>query len=123
MLKVSFDFDGTLSNNQSLQMLAKFLVLGGHDVWILTSRFKEPIERNKDLYDIMHLLQISKTNVVFNSDKLAAFKEYKFELHFDDDHIDVDLINEAFPDNKPALLVGFDNRFLQHFVNHTLDEY
>lgn len=36
-LKISFDFDGTLTNSKICE-LAKTLVNNGADVWILTSR-------------------------------------------------------------------------------------
>ena len=39
-MKVSFDFDGTLSR-KDVQKLAKELVSEGHEVWIVTSRFSD----------------------------------------------------------------------------------
>ena len=39
-MKVSFDFDGTLSR-KDVQNFAKSLVNTGYDVWIVTSRFDD----------------------------------------------------------------------------------
>ena len=123
-MKLSFDYDNTLSDNQAIQLLVRCLVEGAHDVWILTSRAGPPVV-NKDLYAMMYALDIPKTNVIFvdNGSKLEAFKKHKFEAHFDDDHLVVDEINKAFPETCPAMLVGFDSTFMYHFVNKTLDQH
>ena len=39
-MKLSFDFDGTLSR-KDVQKFAKRLVDEGHEVWIVTSRFDD----------------------------------------------------------------------------------
>jgi len=45
-MKVSFDFDGTLSK-KDVQKFAKELVEEGHEVWIVTSRFSNEAVADK----------------------------------------------------------------------------
>ena len=95
-MKVSFDFDGTLSR-KDVQEYAKSLVSKGYDVWIVTSRIAtEPalkkgwhwIERqNKELYDVAEKVGISKDKIVFTEfvDKIEFLKDKGFIFHIDDD--------------------------------------
>lgn len=95
-MKVSFDFDGTLSR-KDVQDFAKSLVESGHDVWIVTSRIAtEPalakgwhwIERqNQELYDVAKQVGIKKENIIFTEfvDKIEFLKGKKFIFHIDDD--------------------------------------
>lgn len=99
MIKVSFDFDSTLSKPE-VQKLAKFLIDTGVEVWITTSRFgngKEPYSNwNDDLYLVAKKVGIKKENVIFcqMSDKWKLLSDKNFAFHLDDDEIEVELINE-----------------------------
>jgi hypothetical protein len=111
-MKVSFDFDGTLSRND-VQKFAKELVNGGHDVWIVTSRFStEPalakgwywIERqNQQLYDVAEECGIPKENIVFTEhvDKIVFLKDKEFLFHLDDDEYELIKILESKDTCKP----------------------
>lgn len=95
-MKVSFDFDGTLSR-KDVQDFAKSLVDRGYDVWIVTSRIAtEPalkkgwhwIERqNQELYDVAENVGIKRENIVFTEfvDKVEFLKGKGFVFHIDDD--------------------------------------
>ena len=126
-MKISFDFDGCLGDNTSVQSLAKILVDSVCDVWILTSRnnTQRDIEQ---IYEISQHVGIPEHKIIFcpDSSKLEAIKEHSIKMHFDDDHVEVDIINEYFYEHhkvKPAVLVGFENRFMYHWFNKTLDQY
>ena len=84
-MKISFDFDGTLTNEE-VQDYAKSLINLGHDVWIVTKRFED--SDNYDLFDLAGYVGIKKENVAFTNGvwKCVYFKEHEdFELHLDDD--------------------------------------
>jgi len=95
-MKVSFDFDGTLSR-KDVQEFAKSLVQSGHDVWIVTSRIEtEPalkkgwywIERqNQELYDVAENVGIKRENIIFTEfvDKIEFLRGKNFVFHIDDD--------------------------------------
>lgn len=95
-MKVSFDFDGTLSR-KDVQNFAKGLVESGYDVWIVTSRIAtEPalakgwhwIERqNQELYDVAERVGIKIDNIIFTEfvDKIEFLKDKDFIFHIDDD--------------------------------------
>ena len=95
-MKVSFDFDGTLSN-KDVQSFAKQLVDDGHDVWIVTSRCAtEPAlakgwhwieKQNQELYDVAESVGIPKDKIVFTEhvDKIEFLADKGFLFHLDDD--------------------------------------
>lgn len=95
-MRVSFDFDGTLSR-KDVQDFAKSLVEIGYEVWIVTSRIAtEPalekgwhwIERqNQELYDVADKVGIKTENIIFTEfvDKIEFLKGKKFIFHIDDD--------------------------------------
>lgn len=95
-MKVSFDFDGTLSRTD-VQDFAKTLVDSGIDVWIVTSRIAtEPalkkgwhwIERqNQELYDVAEKVGIKRENIIFTEfvPKIKFLKDKNFTFHIDDD--------------------------------------
>jgi hypothetical protein len=103
-MKVSFDFDGTLSR-EDVQEYAKELLSKGIDVWVCTSRAKNPkikhggiiLEPNKDLYEVTDSLGISRDKIIFTEGKLKVdnleFREQQFLFHIDDDSVEVDVMS------------------------------
>ena len=95
-MRVSFDFDGTLSRNDVREYATK-LVNDGHEVWVVTSRFNTEnalakgwhwIERqNQELYDVAELCGIKRENIFFTEhvDKIEYLKGKGFLFHLDDD--------------------------------------
>jgi len=98
MAKVSFDFDGVL-DRADVVLYVKTLVERGVDVYICTSRLSDedcPSERwNDDLYQIVDILGISRSNIIFCSRiyKYQYFKHKDFLFHVDDSFDEVELIN------------------------------
>lgn len=95
-MRISFDFDGTLSR-KDVQDFAKNLVQNGIEVWIVTSRIAtEPalkkgwhwIERqNQELYDVAEKVGIKRENIIFTEfvDKIKFLEGKGFIFHIDDD--------------------------------------
>jgi hypothetical protein len=97
-MKVSFDFDHSLTNPKNKELAKKFLVLGA-EVHITTSRTNDPINGkqpydNREVFSMAERLGIKKENITFTSyaDKYSFLKD--FDLHFDDDEHEIILINE-----------------------------
>lgn len=103
-MKVSFDFDSTLTK-LCIQRYAKSLVERGYNVYITTSRCEEIYGiryDNSDLYQVADKIGIKRENIVFTN---ARFK-YKFLtddfiFHLDDDKEELKRI-----DNTKAINVN-----------------
>ena len=124
-MKVSFDFDGTLSR-KSIQKYAKDLVKLGHEVWIMTSRYdsidKYSKENVKDwqiehlpsawtnLFDVADEVGISRDHIIFTNkeSKVPYIKEQNFLWHLDDDSLELDAINR-YTDTIGISVVGQSN--------------
>lgn len=103
-MKISFDFDATLSR-PDIQELAKQLVFLGNDVYIVTSRHLKSSYKlvgggeipfqNEDLFKVAAEVGIPKENIFFTEmqPKVDFLKD--FDMHFDDDEVEVDLINRS----------------------------
>ena len=97
-MKISFDFDNTLSEDY-IQVIAKALVDNGHDVWIMTARTSRT--RNDLFYnhpDIVKVcnkigISINKIKITEGSMKWSYYLNGDFDLHFDDDWEEVNMIN------------------------------
>lgn len=105
-MKISFDFDGTLSS-PIIQKYAKELIERGIEVYVTTSRFsnEEKVKRfskfksskaltNDDLKKITDLVGIPDNRIHFTNmaDKCGFIKNKGFTCHIDDDWIENDLI-------------------------------
>jgi hypothetical protein len=108
-MKISFDFDGTLSETK-YQTLAKSFIDIGIAVFITTSRSNNYIGHkvmydNTELYEIAKNLGIPFKNIRFthHEDKCRFMKG--MDLHFDDDEEEIFLIN-SFPNTCIGLLIG-----------------
>ncbi len=104
-LKISFDFDKTLSTS-NVQALAKLLIAAGADVWVLTARHDDFIRFNgkiighsnwnDDVRNVMKAVGIPEDKVIYTSGafKAKTYQENEFDMHFDDDWNEVDEINK-----------------------------
>ena len=105
MKKVSFDFDGTLTNPK-IKNYAKSLVGAGIECWIVTSRMgfgKEPSPTwNDDLFEVAREIGIPKEHIHFCCmDNKANFLNGKgFLFHIDDDTIELSFV-KTDSDCKP----------------------
>lgn len=89
-MKISFDFDGVLTDPK-LTVLAKQFIDLGADVWIVTRR--SPIWNNEHLKQVQLHLGIPDSRVLFTDLDFKAGYLLDFDLHIDDDQNDIDLIN------------------------------
>ena len=97
-MKVSFDFDSTLTID-TVQDFARKLVEDGHEVWIVTQRFEFKDSsgnsvNNKWVFEIAEEVGIKRENIHFCNmrDKFHFFIDKDFLFHLDDDIIDLDFI-------------------------------
>ena len=113
-MKVSFDFDSTLSR-KDVQEFAKQLVNEGHEVWIVTSRFDtETIiaknwhwckDQNQKVFEVAEYCGIKIEHIKFTcmQSKSIFLKDKGFVFHVDDDGIELmDILesgNKCFPVN------------------------
>jgi len=104
-MKISFDFDSTLTEKPMQELCTKFLKLGA-DVFITTSRGTEMYGGtkldNSDVFQLADELGIPRENITFTNfqDKYKFVKD--FDAHFDDDDHEIFLINEY-----PYKCIGF----------------
>ena len=114
-MKVSFDFDGCLSEDY-IQSLAKSLIDSGNDVWVITARAiffggmdKETYLKafNRDIVQVCKEIGIDLSKVIITggSLKFDYYLSCKFDLHFDDDWEEVLEINNR---GGHAILVNPD---------------
>lgn len=99
-MKISFDFDSTLSR-PDIQQIADDLSCRGHDIHITTSRhsvwkwggINETF--NEDLFEIAEELSISRDKIHFTDMEPKVDFLEGFDMHFDDDEVEIDLINRS----------------------------
>jgi len=105
-MKVSFDFDSTLSSSV-VQKLSIELIKEDHEVWIVTSRFEKCDSsgnnvNNDDLFEVADELGIPRNQIHFCNmvNKWNYLKDKGFLWHLDDDSIELYLIRlhtDVFP--------------------------
>lgn len=93
-LKISFDFDSCLAEDRQKKIAAKFIA-DGHEVFITTSRASDGgmMYSNEIVFKVAEELGIPKENIRFTGGDKYPFLQ-DFDLHFDDDQIEVELIEE-----------------------------
>ena len=103
-MKISFDYDGVLSEER-MRKVAKKFIDNGNDVWVTTTRFSNPDSTwNRDLFKVAKDLGIpdDKIQMTNGENKWKFLKS--FDIHFDDDQIEVDLIEENLPECSVVLV-------------------
>lgn len=92
-MKISFDFDFTLSENE-IQFLCKTLNRDpNNEIFCITSRSSEVMfnsNPNKALFNICDSLDIKKENIIFTDglEKHIFLTKHNIDIHFDDDVIE-----------------------------------
>ncbi|MDY3328185.1 hypothetical protein PG299_10205 [Riemerella anatipestifer] len=91
-MKISFDFDGCLSQKH-IQILAKSLIDKGHEVWIVTSRLDNlkrlqyaDLSSNEDVFATAEKIGIPMHRVGFTNQqpKWMLLNPSRFDIHIDD---------------------------------------
>ena len=118
-MKVSFDFDATLSR-KDVQKFAKELVDNGIEVWIVTSRFDDETGtqknwhwikgQNEKLFIVAKECGIKLENIHFTcmEPKIDFLKGKEFTLHLDDDDIELMNILRSGDNCKPVNVEHFE---------------
>ena len=121
-MKVSFDFDSTLSR-KDVQRFAKELVEAGHEVWIVTSRIsneqaqleyssnytKDRIYKsNKKLFRVADNVGIKREHIIFCNftAKIDSIAGQGFVFHLDDDS---DELMEIFSSKDPCKPINVEH--------------
>lgn len=98
-LKISFDYDGTLSESR-VQEYALELIERGIDVWVCTSRYSEDNKHkyplnpsNDDMYMVTDVIGIPREKIIFTNRCIKANHLDGFLWHLDDISIEIDNIN------------------------------
>ena len=114
-MKISFDYDGTLTVSKVAE-LAQVLVQQGHDIHIVTSR-EDPVVKhgnpdwNHDLFSTAYWIGIPFTNIHFTNlnPKVTFFKkDLTFEVHIDDELFELDDIRSCV--TCKTFLIDFSKR-------------
>ena len=100
-MKVSIDFDGTLSTKKG-QKIAQYHLQEGDDLYVTTARpedggftWKEFVhDTNDDIFEITDELGIQRNKIRFTNFELKYPYLVDFDVHYDDDSIELDAINE-----------------------------
>lgn len=119
-MKVSFDFDSTLTY-QHVEDFASSLIKKGVEVWIVTSRHDGsmvdiPTGWNDEVLDTALRLGIPLTRIKFTNgkDKAIFFKDNEdFVWHLDDDWVEINQIN-LNTEVKGVTHIGNSKTWKQH---------
>jgi hypothetical protein len=98
-MKISFDWDSCLAEDRQ-QKIAKKFISNGDEVWIVTSRMSNPHPAtgwdNKIVFKVARNLGIPDSRVIFTNaqDKWITLEKLDMDIHFDDDQIEIELMEE-----------------------------
>jgi len=110
MIKISIDFDGTLSNKEVQDFVSTLTKKENVEVWIVTRRFEKIedyteeiikrwgiinlLEEYNYLFEVAEKVGIPKERIIFTNIKLKYFTmvKEKFHAHLDDDPLDITTI-------------------------------
>lgn len=109
-MKISFDFDSTLGEDR-IQRLAKVMIDNGNDVWITTSRMDEEHggpNWNREVFAVAKKLEIPREKIRFTNGADKWLFLNGFDIHFDDDQIEIELMEENACNCVGVLIKDFD---------------
>lgn len=93
MARISFDFDGVLTNEAGRQLL-KQKMKQGDEIWIITAR-RYPSDGNDSVLDFARENNIPVENIIFTGgrDKYSFIQKYRIETHYDNNPEQIEKIN------------------------------
>lgn len=104
-MRIGFDFDDTLTDPR-IQKLAKFLVVSGAEVWVITARSKQAVQRT-EFSQLLLKIGIPMLRVIALGDNPKA--DIISDMEFD-----------VFIDNKRSTAIDiacYSNAVSLHFIN------
>lgn len=112
-MKISFDFDDTLTERH-MQQLAALLCNSGADVYIITTRLTS---FGQEVFLLADQLGIARDKIFFThgASKSPLVEQLHIDIHFDDDPAEVESIGQK---GQMAVLVKLDNVVLQRFLQN-----
>jgi len=113
-LKISFDFDYTLTDYIVQELAKKFIALGA-EVYITTSRNGDRTSNNVQLFVLAKKLGIKEENIVFTSYERKYTFLTKMDLHIDDSQEEICLINEHSSKCLGFLYETKESNGIKHF--------
>jgi len=92
-MRISFDYDGTLSK-KAYRDIAAIALKDGHDVYVVTARHDDNLD---DVKKVADLLGIKRSNIYATNgrDKVDTLLKLKIKLHYDNNQEQVDKIRAA----------------------------
>ena len=90
MALISFNFDGTLSDESQQAKAAEF-IKNGHEIWITENR--NITDDNTDVFSVADKLGIPKTQIQLIGDKSKIQFLRDFDIHFDSKQESIEAIN------------------------------
>lgn len=103
--KISFDYDGTLTNSQGLSLI-KRKITEGYDIYIITARGEG---RKGPVLDLAKELGLPVRKVIFagsNANKILKIKTLNISKHYDNNPDVIKKINELT--NAEGKLVSYE---------------
>ena len=93
-MKISFDYDDCLSEKH-IQVIASALIVANHDVWVITARSVSTYPNNQDIIKLCNKIGIKEDHIIITDGNMKHqyYNDNNFDLHFDDDWKEVNLIN------------------------------
>ncbi len=120
-MKISFDFDQTLSEPH-IQAVAKRAIESGHEVYITTARFSHSSMPfiNRDLFNVANNLGIPANQVRFTEGAEKTKWLVGFDVHFDDCHLQLQGLKHSIP--ELACIWCREDMHLQEITSSTFEK-
>ena len=109
-MKISFDFDDTLSLPE-VQKIAKTLVDKGYDVWVTTARSPKSslMYNNKEVEEVCQNVGIPLDKIRYTNLKPKHLFLKGFDVHVDNDPKEIVGIQSNLPNTKAFTTLEFIN--------------
>jgi Mor family transcriptional regulator len=131
-LRISFDFDGTLSDDfdgsfnkqkDEIQNLAKKYLNEGHQVYIITKRYGPEFSNmgltneHKIVFDLAKKLGIKDVYFTNREMKFSYILNLRIQKHFENSNYEVELINQACKEkNHNCLVIPIEDPYWRDLV-------
>lgn len=109
-MKISFDFDGTLSFPE-VQKIAKSYIDKGYDVWVTTARSPESslMYDNTEVEEVCNRIGIPLEKIRYTNQKPKYLFLKDYDIHVDNDPQEIIGIQSNLPRTKAFTTLEFIN--------------